>query len=63
MSALYNYRGWMQRSGFFGLKRHLQSVNSPGRFYMTIMVKEIWFERAEDLTMFALLYSGENKFD
>ena len=60
---LNNYRGWLRRSGFFGIKRYLQSVDSPGRFYMTIMIKEIWFEREEDLTMFALTYSGEKDVD
>ena len=60
---LNNFRGWMQRKGFHGLKRYLQSVDSPGRFYMTIMVKEIWFECEEDMTLFALMYSGEHDFD
>jgi hypothetical protein len=48
------YFGWYQRGQFDDLKCELQNTPSDGRFYMMIMKKEVWFERAEDATMFIL---------
>ncbi len=51
-----DFKGWMQRRPYEDLKRNLQNDKSDGKFYMMILKKEIWFERAEDATMFALRY-------
>ena len=48
------YTGWYQRRPFANVKRELQNNPGNGKFYMTIMKKEIWFERGEDATWYIL---------
>jgi hypothetical protein len=55
-----SYQGWMTRGPYERLKRALQNNPSKGKFYTRISVKEIWFERAEDMTMFALTFDPKD---
>ena len=48
--------GWVQRPKFNSLKRELQLLDSPGKFYMSIMHKEVYFERQQDAVYFSLRY-------
>jgi hypothetical protein len=48
------FEGWTNYKPFLKIKYDLQLNQSDGKFYMTIMRREIWFERAEDATVFLL---------
>lgn len=49
-----DYNGWSSWRKFDELKLELQRQPSKGKFYMDIMVMEVWFERARDATWFTL---------
>lgn len=48
------YYGWVHREPYNSLKRQLQANPSKGKFYMMILVKEVWFESAGDAIWFKL---------
>lgn len=50
------FDGWMARHKFEDLKRELQLLDSPGKFYMSIMHKDIYFEHESDAVYFSLRY-------
>lgn len=50
------YRGWFNRGPFNDIFDKLQQHDSKGKFYMTIMKKEIWFEHGADATWFMLIH-------
>lgn len=49
-----HFQGWTRRDRFDDAKRALQHNSSDGKFYMSIMNREIWFELREDAVIFAL---------
>ena len=56
MSAFPELDGWVVRHKFADLKRQLQLLESPGKFYMSIMHKEVYFEKQSDAVYFSLRY-------
>ena len=50
------FDGWIAKHKFDELKRELQLLESTGKFYMTIMHKDIYFERESDAVYFSLRY-------
>jgi hypothetical protein len=55
-SAFPGIDGWVAKHKFNDLKRELQLLDSPGKFYMSIMHKEVYFERQQDAVYFSLRY-------
>jgi len=54
-----HYQGWSFRGKYDAVKFALQQNPSQGKFYMNIMVREIWFELREDAFLFTLLGNNE----
>jgi hypothetical protein len=50
------FNGWVAKHEFKDLKRELQLIDSPGKFYMSIMHKEVYFEHQQDAVYFSLRY-------
>lgn len=50
--------GWVlvEKHKFKDLKRELQLLDSPGKFYMSIMCSDVYFEREQDAVYFSLKY-------
>jgi hypothetical protein len=48
--------GWWTWSKFDSLKRELQMIDSPGKFYMSVMHRDVYFERQQDAVYFSLRY-------
>ena len=55
-SIFPDFDGWWQWPKFNALKRELQLSDSPGKFYMSIMKREVYFERQSDAVYFSLRY-------
>lgn len=55
-SMFPEFDGWVARHKFDDLKRELQRLDSPGKFYMSVMQKDIYFERESDAVYFSLRY-------
>lgn len=56
-SALFpDFKGWVQRNQFLTIKHEIQLIDSPGKFYMSIMDKNIYFESEKDAVYFSLKY-------
>lgn len=55
-SLFPDLEGWWSWPKFDSLKRELQLIDSPGKFYMSIMSKEVYFERQQDAVYFSLRY-------
>lgn len=51
-----NFEGWTRYDEFDEMKRGLQMVDSPGKFYMNIMKKDVYFECERDAVYFSLRY-------
>lgn len=46
--------GYYDKISYFEMKRRLQKTDSPGKFYMDMTTKTVWFERSEDAVWFTL---------
>lgn len=51
-----DFDGWTRYDEFDKMKRTLQLLDSPGKFYMNIRHKDIYFERESDAVYFSLKY-------
>ena len=51
-----NFTGWTIRPKFDKLKRELQLLDSPGKFYMSTRDGVVYFEREQDAIYFSLKY-------
>ena len=51
------FTGWYRREQFENFKRELQRNPCKGKFYMSIMNKEIWFDHAPTASYFALKWN------
>lgn len=52
-----DYQGWLTWPAFADLKTTLQRQPGRGKFYMSIMKREIWFENAKDAMWVSLKYA------
>lgn len=52
-----SYEGFVTYGELRSIKAELQRSPSKGRFYLTIMKKEVWFQHPKDATWFAIKYS------
>lgn len=50
------FDGVISNRKFGELKRELQLLDSPGKFYMNLMYKTVYFERQQDAVYFSLRY-------
>ena len=49
-----SYSGWTRIDSFDSVKRKLQNHHSNGKFFMSLGIREIWFELQEDAVWFSL---------
>lgn len=45
---------YYDRIAYLEIKRRLQRLDNPGKFYMDMTNKTVWFERSEDAVWFTL---------
>jgi len=52
----FPFKGWLSWGKFLFMKQYLQNHPSKNRFFMHIKTMDVWFEKGEDATWFALTW-------